>query len=212
VANKLWQIRVLSTLGNGADMVSDLHVVDEHSGLIDAAPANEVVDAVWDHIGSSYTNMVDDTAQIGVVVAREVVPPSSGDIPDESSLTVDDTGGRDSGDQRLPMALGALIDWHTDAAIRSGRGWMFSPPAVGSEEFAGGLLVVAGTSLGVRIGEFIDDVTDPWSVGTIEVHNYNFAVYSRTRHARDLPNYFFRITSGSIRTEPAWLRSRLTIP
>ncbi len=135
--------------------------------------------------------------------------PGSSSVPVASSLNVNQagTGGTDG---KLPNAVAAIIKLRSNAALRSGRGYVAMPsPLISTALNASGNWT--GTFL-TNLGVFAALLDDTMSLGAITPTILNPVVYSRTRHGRGFSPYTFQMVEAIVRNRPSWRRSRMTAP
>jgi len=212
MASKLWKVAYRARLGTGATCDSIFHAVDGTEALESSSSAHEVADAVDARLSSFYLSVLDVNASLLDITATEVVTPGSGDVPAQYAKTKNSAGLRTAGDNELPNELCALIQLRTDAAVRGAHGWTFAPPAKNSSALASGGVFSTSHAYYTGTNDLGQRLQDNWSTGTVIIHDWEFVIYSRTRHARGLDNYWFSIIGFNVPTKPHWLRSRGTTP
>lgn len=208
---KLWRWRYVSDY-NGVSIVNSFHAVDRVDSGATELDAHGLADLLDAHFTSSYRNMAPPTQVVERLDVAEVLTPGSTDVPAGYSKAIGSAGTHSPANSNLPLAMCALVNIHTNAAVRSGHGWMFAPPTISTDQLTGGLFVTGGTTYYERVLEFATELADDLTHGTVTVGHVSNVIYSKTRHARGDASYYFDVVSASVSREPAWLRSRLSAP
>jgi hypothetical protein len=162
---------------------------------------------------TAFAAMVPTAGTLLTCVATEIIEPGSGDVPSQGVHSINKPGTHPVDSAFLPDPMCTVISKHTDAAVRSGHGWMFTPPigtatAINDE--------VAAPSWLALVQAFIDEMNhfnkggSAWSgsIPWIDPSTWGNAVYSRTRHQQQLAQYLFHIVGFTARSPITWLRSR----
>ena len=203
---------------SGLRFMSTMHYQTDVAISLDEPSAAFLLDKILNHYSSSGHNLSKWTivmkSQLRLVraVLREELAPSSTDLPAvaEESLNLPGTNGSVTGDQ-LPVAMAIWVKLTTGVASRSARGGThFPPPLDPSYLTATGQwdpTTIGPAGYGLLGAAIIDDIenidggTDLYPV-----------IYSRTRRARDLDPFTFKMTAQSVSSRPRWLRRRDQAP
>ena len=220
--SKVWRSELESTdLASGLKSITTQHWQTDLAALDDELSAEGMRDEIRNHFGSTSTNMSLFTAcmhsalQLTKLTVREEVAPGSGDVPEVADVTLGLTGtnGSISGDQ-LPIECCMWVRFRTGTASRSSRGGTHLPPhrnpaALIASGFWDPAIITAAPYL-TLIDKMKAQMTDTF--GTSGLSDINPVIYSRTRRARGLSPYTFRLTETQIRGHVAWVRRRGTPP
>jgi hypothetical protein len=122
------------------------------------------------------------------------------------------SGLNSAGSAELGPSLCALVSLKTDAAIRSGHGWMFLPPPFNINVLDTNFSWDDTNDFWIRWQALADLIPDSFDQSGVDARTYTPIVYSRTRHRRGQDPYYFTIQDAILKTRPAFLRSRLTSP
>lgn len=220
--SKVWRSELESTdLQSGLKSITTQHWQTDLAALDNELSASAMLDEIQNHFGSTSTNMSLFTAcmhsalQLTKLTVREEVAPGSGDVPEVADKTLGLTGtnGAITGDQ-LPIEACMWVRFRTGTASRSSRGGTHLPPHRNPNALtAAGLwdtAVIAANPFLALINKMIAQMTDTF--GTSGLSDINPVIYSRTRRARGLSPYTFRLTESQIRPRVAWVRRRGTPP
>jgi hypothetical protein len=147
------------------------------------------------------------------LTVREELAPGDSSIPAESVASINLAGTRAPGDTKLPTGLCQLATIRTNAAVRSGHGRLWMPPAVDGASLAATHTFVAAGTYQLANKAFLDELQLHHDMGLLGVDGHlDTVIYSRTRRARGDADYFFDMTAYILRAEPHWLRSRQSAP
>lgn len=210
----VYRIALEATGWRGVKIVNTFHVKASDSAPLNPDPS---ADSTRDMALSAYRDKWKailttlDTFD-GISVVEEVANPGH-DIPQASFGTVGAAGTRTASDQFLSSGLCILAKISTNAAIRSGHGRMWLPPALTSSAAAGTGTWASGNVYWTLTQTFLNAVTATQTPGGIfGTQTFEPVVYSRVRRARGEANYYFGITGYTMHTDQRFLRSRVTIP
>lgn len=213
---KLWRAAYHSTHSSGVQAVNVFHFVDRPaSGFDSTGSAGAVRDALNTALTAKYRLCIANTWTVQSLTVAEVLPPTSTDVPDAASATIGSVGSiTTSGDQLAPP-ITPLVTFYSNAAIRSGHGRCFMPnPGNAAVLNSSGNWDLTAAPFAVAYPDFLtalrsamhpDVPVDPDST-------LSQVIYSRTRHAAGLSQYYFDVSSATLRAAPHWLRSRMTAP
>ena len=204
----------LSDHSSGVRFVNTWHVVgDAGAGGTDPNAAT-VRDALHGALTAKYKACLPPTVQLQSLVVREELHPTSTDVPEESAQTINQPGTLTTTGDTLPVPTCMLATLYSNAAIRSGHGRFFLPACVAAAN-----LTSAGlwdTTVGYwdsTTKAFFDQlIQDQNSGGILGDWTLRPVIYSRTRRAQNISTWYFDVTSYTRRTQPHWLRSRMTAP
>lgn len=210
--SRLWRAQWQGNLHTGALVRTSLHYVERTTDFYGPAGAADVAEAISDHMTQYYMPCLATDTHIDVLEVREVVRFWSpfNEIPSVSAAIVDDGGTVGVGSERLPSACCSKISIKSNAAVRGGHGWILPPANVS---------VVNLNSdgqwdgdLGAGITALADHIPDTIEFGSLPTHILDPIVYSETRHRRGDDNYYFDVENALWRSDPTWLRRRISIP
>jgi hypothetical protein len=177
--------------------------------------ASTVLNLILNHYSSSGHNMSKWTAamynhaQLTRAVVREEVEPGSGDIPAVSDEALSLLGTLSLGTSaRCPSGVAMWLNYKTDNAIRSGRGGTHPPGAQSALVLNSSGNWDTASTWYVNQGLLAASILDPLSNVFDSTGDINPGVYSRTRRARGLSPFFFKLTQVARQTEPKYVRRR----
>lgn len=196
----------------GVQIVNVIHFATDEEPLAGNASAQDVADKVDDVFSTLWREMATTEVRLQTIIAREELAPGDTSVPEEAAATVDALGIRSAGSSSLPLAFCGLINCHTDAAVRSGHGWIFCPPMQKADDLTGAETIDPASIYWNTMVNFGTAVKNTHQIGTVVVHDLHAVVYSHTRRARGDAQYWFDIKSAVPRPRPTWLRSRQTSP
>jgi hypothetical protein len=214
MADRFFQVAVHYTVG-GQHMESTFCIFGDDSDL-DFTPMN--AQGLADKLGgnadftTAWKNLLVASDALDDVTVRELVAPGGSDIPSEGSHHVGLSGTRSFGGSALPLEVCAILGIHTDAAIRSGRGYFHLPPARSTTTMNGSTADqfnlsdaywTAANALLAEMGHW-NNGGSHWDTGS----SWGVGVYSRTRRARGISTFAFHAVSYSLPNSVKWLRSR----
>jgi len=193
-------------------MVNDLHFQTDVATLGEEPPANDVLDSFDTHFTTAYRACIPASSTLDSLEAREEVTPGSGSVPISGSKVKGVAGTLAAANQNLPDAATLILKLRTEAAIRSGRGYlaMPSPKDVGFLTTNGRWLTSG--AFWTAIQAFAALMDDSFSTAGAFPANLNPVIYSRTRAARSEDPHAFRVVEGVPSTPVRWRRSRTTTP
>lgn len=209
-----WRCSYSSTYPGGVQVVNTFHVVARPDGGVTTdASASTVRDTLHSALTTKYRACTPSFATVDSLLVRQEVDPTSGDIPPESLQTIGLAGTRTASNNDTPLSMGLLAKLATNAAVRSGHGRMFLPPACDHLALAGGRNWDSTNVYWINSKAFLDELVQSHHAGVVLLGwNLDPIVYSRTRRARGDAAYYFDITGHVMRPAPHWLRSRATAP
>lgn len=201
---------------NGAVCLSHIHYqTDLVVGSLDEPSASDVRDAIDDRytVGgvplSRWRNCMSNASRLTETRVREEVMPGSGAIPAVSSQPHSLAGLLGSpGTDALPSAMCVWMAFGTGVAARSARGGTHLPPTMAASFLDGLGRWDDGTGYWTNVLALADDIPGTASTGGVGSVDLNPVVYSRTRRARGLDDWTFRVTAAVPSIEPRWLRRR----
>lgn len=210
---KIWRCSYVGHFASGAEFVNDLYYQTDLDVLEEEPSAANVGDAVNDHLKTAYKACIPASSLVNSLEVREEVDPLDPSlVPEAASIIINEAGTLSVADQNLPDAATLIVTKRTDAATRSGRGYIAMPSPKGVAQLTtsnrwntGGLYFGAVTTFSA----LLDDDVETGGVGSVTCHP---VVYSRTRAKNALTPVTFRITSALPRPEVRWRRTRTTAP
>lgn len=197
---------------SGIEIINVLHTATDEPPAAGNASAADVADKVAEVCATHYRAMLTTECRLQTIIAAEALASDDNSVPEEAAHTIDAAGTRSASDSSLPLAFCGLINLHTDAAVRSGHGWMFAPPLQSSSALTGSETIDPSSAYWTAMSNFANDLQTEHDIGTVIVHSMRFVVYSQTRRDRGDSQYWFHVTSAVPRARPTWLRSRTTSP
>jgi hypothetical protein len=204
------------THSNGVRMANSFHVMSrEKSPYQGVSTAAQVRDELHGKLTTKFKAVIPATITVDALVVREELAPSDNSVPDEAAQTIGAVGTLGVSGDLLPVPTCALLTIYTNAAVRSGHGRMFLPACYTAStlnnvgNFDTGAAPFA-TTLPTLITALLAGF-EP-NVNGVVTNAASLGVYSRTRRAASLSEWFFDATNIVVRTAPHWLRSRTTAP
>lgn len=205
----VWRLTFKSVRGSLLIQQTFHLAVDAYIGGTDPN-GKKVADMVASKMALTYRGLLDVGSTLQSVDSREeVLPPA---IPGSgSSVTSAGVGSRTTADTLLATPLCGLITMHTDSAVRGGVGRTFGPPVIVSAALGANGTIPAGGTYGSPLAGFATVLSNGIESGSWWTGGWvgKLIVYSRTRHKRGDPNYWFTVTSCVAKTDQHWLRSRI---
>lgn len=213
MADRFYQVQWRYTCA-GQDMESTYCIFGDDS-VFDWTPTN--AQGLADKLGGAtalrdaWKNLLVTSDTLNSVGVRELVAPGGSGVPTEGSHSFGLAGTRSFGVAALPLEVGGIVRIHTDAAIRSGRGYFHLPPARATTTMSVSQPDQFNTSdaywtlaaaLVTELGHW-NQSGSAWSSG-----DWGMGVYSRTRRARGLSTFAFHAVSYTVPNSVKWLRSR----
>jgi hypothetical protein len=194
--------------GDGTLVQPSLHYQTDLPTGGDEPEPNDVAAGIWTMLGTAFLGTLASPITVASIdVSEQVLPP---DIGVAGSHTVGSVGTGFGTGADLPRALVPIITLHTGISSRSARGHIFlGCPGDSTVLATGGIWDPTPQSYFGTLAALLDNSFD---LGTAFVTHVNPVIYSRTRHARSLSPYTFRVTSATAKTHATWLRSRLSTP
>lgn len=198
-----------STLAGGQAIANTMHHSANDSFGSDLPSVSEVNSAVVSHFKTAYKAMLASTATLDAVVTRQELAPGTEDVPEEAATSISEAGTLTVTNTHCPPEMCALIRIHTNAAVRSGHGWMFCPPHFSDAQLDTGGLFLVGGGYWIAVLAYAALLDDTLSISLSA--DAEPAIYSRTRRAQGHDNYYFGIQSATPDRHPHWLRSRSAV-
>lgn len=210
---KPWRIAIKSSVETtGAEVVCTLHYVTTAGTVTGDLGASVVAERVYDHLFPEFKNMCPTNLLIEEVTATEEVLNPKLEVPDSGSKSVEENGIISPGDGTLGPAICPLFNFKTNAAVRSGHGWMFGPPPFNKNALTANYKWDTLNDYYIAWTAFAALVDDEFDQSGTDSRHYTPVVYSKTRRRRGAENYWFKIESAHVKARPTYLRSRLTSP
>lgn len=210
----IWRCSYVSHHSSGVQFVNVFHVVNHDTSLIGHdATADDVRDALHTALTTKYRAILPTTVTVDTLVVREELAPGSTSVPSESSQTIGAAGTLTTSGDQLPVPVCNLVTLYSNAAVRSGHGRLFLPGCVGAGNLDTNGNWDMATAYQTAVTAFMDELKATHThSGWTSDQLMHLVVYSRTRRAAALANYWFDVVSYTKRTQPHWLRSRLSAP
>jgi len=184
-----------------------LHYQTDLQGAQSEPDPSDVAGEIWAHIGSLFASVTHVGVTINeLVVSEEVLKPNIGVT---GAILINSLGVMPMSAEDLPRELVGIINIHSGAATRSGRGYMtlVSP---GAELYTANRFWTQQYKTG---GDQLASVLhQSLSIGAVNPSDIHPVVYSRKRHQAGLTPYTFRVQSAAFNERPKWRRSRGTTP
>lgn len=207
---KVYRFSYVGHLATGVVFNTGLHYqTDVPPAGSEPAPA-DILTAIDGHLRTAFRACLQNGYTVDSAELREEVDLSTGDVPSAASLVVNQLGTLTGGSNILPDATTGIIKLKTDAALRSGRGYMAIPGPRNASFLADGQNF--GSSWTSLLNTFAALLDDSMDLGTVLITHLNPVVYSRTRRARGLTPYTFQVVEGIVNPRVRWRRSRTTAP
>jgi hypothetical protein len=211
-AQNPWRVAFESTSNDGVQIVNTFHVKADGGPLVAAPSPAQVRDAMYDAFHAKYKNLLSDNVTWQTITVTEEVDPNTSEIPATSVKNIGEPGNRAIANTKLAGGLCIVAKTVTGAAVRSGHGRLFLPPAYTDGEVAQGGNWYALGQYWAQAKIFLDELMEShdWDALT-DGHLYP-CVYSRTRRRRGDEGYYFRIDDYVMRIKQHFLRSRMSAP
>lgn len=205
------QLQYQGTLHNGQAWRNSYHLWGH-----DAASPVEVADltallasAAITDLTAKYAAIMNPQSTIDGVLARQVFDPlNPSDVKNEAFLPLVVTGGVTSGND-APTETCPVMKLGSDAAGRSAHGrvflpWYYNIGTISGELFATGLVTLLN-NLRDSLLKFAYTSGSHWTGAAVD---FDLALFSATRRARNESQYGYRVVAGSNARRVHWLRSR----
>lgn len=198
-----WRWHYGTLLGvTGFHCLTDLPTGGTEPDVADIATAHDT------HYTTAFRACTHNSIVVDALHVREEVDPTSGDVPSVAQHDINLAGTLGTSSHSLQQQLCPLISLKTNAAIRSGRGWMFMPPLLdkgllGTDGYIDGT-TVAWTNLNA-FAALMDDELD---YGTVIISHSRPVVYSRRRRQLGRSPWTFKVDHAVVRGLPHFLHSR----
>lgn len=203
-----------SDTDTGVRIVNTFHVVARPQAFTtEDESAAAVRDALHAALTTKYRATLATDITLQSLVVREELAPSDQSVPDEASQTIGLAGTQVPSGDRLPWSTCLLATFYTNAAVRSGHGRNFLSPGTSASNLTAGKIWDTASTVWTNAGTYLTELMAAHSTGSSNAgHDLAQVVYSRTRRAQSLPEYYFDVVSYTRRTQPHWLRSRASVP
>ena len=193
---------------NSQIMASTFHYQTDVSVSGSEPSTADVLDGVDSLLTTAYRAMLPTPYQLTQLKLRQEVTPGSGDVPLSRVKVKNVAGTLAVSPQDLPVSVCGLISRTTDAAIRAGRGHVFTPPIRSSSYLSGGALLTSG-ALWTAMQAFAALLDDSFDLGAVNPTHVNPVIYSRARNARGQDPFTFEVTGAAASSRVRWLDSRV---
>lgn len=190
----------------GQQMISGMDYQTDLAFLGSEPDPDEVVDAVDGHLTDRFRHCLSTLGVIDEIHIRERV--LGADVPKTASKQLDLVGACVLGAQELPLELCGVIARKTNAAIRSGHGWIFMPPLLDNAQSNSEGQLVLGGEYQANLALFAALLDDDINTGVFTIDKLHPVVYSETRRKRGDSPFTFQVTSAPVRRKIHFLRSR----
>lgn len=207
----VWRVTFECRFADGGIVAPSIHYHTESDVVRGEIGASEAAARVWEHLGNEFASLCQPALHIDSVVTREEVEYWNGAIPATGAHPVDVDGTSGSINLDLPRSLSGIINLKTDAAIRSGHGWIMCPPHQDKGAHTGGHWLTTSWYY-TALQAFAAKITDEFDQSGTDTRHYKPVVYSQTRRRRGDSNYWFHVTAAIPKARPTWVRSRLSTP
>lgn len=210
MAERIYRFSYVGLSDTGVQVVNDLHyhVVPPLAGS-QPDPA-DVLAGIDGHLRTAYRACLSLGYNVNSAELRQMVAPWESDIPVAASLNVNQAGTLAQSDTKLPVPMAAIVKLRSNAALRSGRGYLALPSPrqstyIGNDGKWTGTFATNMQTLAA----LLDDVLE---LGSVDPSHAYPVVYSRTRHERNESPWWFDVVEGIPRQVPSWRRSRMSAP
>lgn len=173
------------------------------------APA-DVLAAIDGHLRTAFRAALQNGYTVDSAELREEVDLSTGAVPSAASLVVGALGTLSGGSNIAPDATCGIVKLKSNAALRSGRGYMAFPGPRNASFMADGQNW--SSSWLTLLSAFAALLDDEMTLGTVLPATLKPVVYSKTRRARGLTPYTFEVSEAVASPRIRWRRSRTTSP
>jgi hypothetical protein len=209
----VWRCAYESVRG-GALIVNTFHQVwRDDVGGTSPASADQVRDALDTALTTKYKAIMPSDATVQGLAIVEEVDPAGTAVPQSSYKSINAAGSRTPTSLNLSPAVCILVSIKTNAAVRSGHGRMWMPPALGHDTIQAPNTWTTSNAYYTAVTAFMNELNSNHTI-SVGLTNGHLAtvIYSRTRRERGDSNYYFDMTGYAIRSDQRFLRSRLTAP
>lgn len=200
-----WRVTLVSVESSTGRICDATFCIREHQNIPGADPldASTVASDLADWLKTAWTNTMTTDLELERVNVREL----GTDSPTTADEFVHMSGALSGGTQVLPWPVCAIGSIKTALATRSGRGHFHFPPAANATALATrASFNLAGTYYG-NCTTFLEQLMAGHDVThDLQGHHYSLRVWSRklqTSHD---------VTSGIVRAQPGYVRSRWSVP
>lgn len=190
----------------GQQMVTGLDYQTDNFFATSEPAASEVLDAIDDHLQNRFLHCLSTLGVLDTCSVRQRVVDAS--VPKTSQRVISATGLAALGPQEVPLELCGVIARKSDAAIRSGHGWMFMPPILDAAGFNSEGQLALGHEYEANLSLFAALLDDDLNTGFFVDHALHPVIYSAKRHRTSVSPYTFQVTQAVVRRKAHFLRSR----
>lgn len=209
MATTIYRCAIRSSL-YGRVIVNTLHVKADGFTSPDDRNATDTADDVWAWLGTAYRAVLAEEGTVLDLSVVEELAPADESVPDAAVKSIN-AAGTLSTPNNLPVELTMHLQSKTGVPLRGAHGGMFLPPPLSSTFLTGDGLQFNNTSAyWTNAGTLASALLagHDWSVIGVPSGHESYVIYSRTRRARGLSNYYFDVKSVVRNPLPTWLRSR----
>lgn len=168
---------------------------------------NAVANEINTGVGTEYKNVLNNGVRWNdILVQTEPVADPGTSV---GVKNINAVGTRVPADAGLGLATTALAAVKTNTPKRYARGRMWLPPMVGKAALTTGGLVDQTNAYYTTAVAFLNKLLSGFSVGG---NDYSWIIYSKRQADQGFSPDSFEVTGYVIRTEPHYLRSRVTAP
>lgn len=210
--DNVWRVAFESTSSDGVQIVNTFHVAGRGGVLVEKPSADQVRDAMDSAFTTKYRNLLSDNVTFQTITVTEEVDPNGSAVPDQSVKSIALPGNRAIANTKLAGGLCIVAKLATNAAVRSGHGRLFLPPAYADGEVATGGNWYALGQYWSQAKTFLDELMESHDWDLLSDGHLDPVVYSRTRRQRGDDNWFFDISAYIMRSKQHFLRSRMSAP
>lgn len=196
-------------LDDGSLIEPSLHYQTDVPTAGSEPDANDVAAGIAAILGGPFIALCHTKIFIDELRVRSEELKGSGVIPVEGTSIFSTPGTLTSTVPDLPRELVGIVNLHSTAATRSGRGYTTLPSPYVATNLVNRLWAGAYGSAGLQFANLLDNSFD---LGTVQITHVNPVVYSHTRRQRLQEPFTFRVTRATFNVRPHWLRSRGTSP
>ena len=207
----IWKTTWRSSYDDGTLVSNSLHWVSQPAFGGDDVNADQLLSTINEALTDYYLACCSGNITLNEVVASQILPYLSTDVPEGAILTPDGASGTlTPGTDALPKGLVGIMSLQTGVARRWARGYMALPGSqnevhLDDGNWSGAYLYACNAFAALLDNDY--EAGDSDSVSIIPV------VYSRKRaQTIDLDHSWAQVQAGVFRTKPHWRRSRTTSP
>jgi hypothetical protein len=204
----------------GTQFINTLHFGGD-DGVLDFSPLT--AQGLADKLGgdadfkAAYKGVLGSGYTFQDVTVREMLNVGDTSIPDQGAHTVNEGGAMSESTPVPPQSMTLILAIKTNAAVRSGHGYIALPSPPRGDVMNQNLWATSGvywTNVQALIAELghWNAGGSHWSIGGIDPTSWGLGIYSATRRARGASEYFFHAVSYQARPDIRWRSSRQTAP